>query len=153
MAYHTFNSIAEYRMAIDRAIDEAMEDEVLNRVQLEMMDSIEQNVYGAYSPEYTGRPGTIKSPRRVHGGLKDRANLFGNYTPGTKTLTVEAIADWQNVGFRTTTGDGTYGELSEVIEQEGMYGAPPRPFAWFAEEECKKKIPNVLRSALIRRGL
>lgn len=149
-----FNSVAEYRFALDKFIDDAMDNEIAEKVQLALMDSIEENVYGAYSPEYTGRPGTIKSPRRIHGGLKDRANLLPTYIPSTKTLIVEAVAPWQNVGFFHTNGRGTYdNSLAEVIEESGMYGAPPRPFTWIAEEKYAKKLGRDLKSALVKRGL
>ena len=155
MGYTDYSSVAEYRMALKNAIDDAMDHEIAEKAQLAMMNAIEDYVYGVYSPIYTGRPGTIKSPRRIHGGLKDRANLFPNYTPATMTLTIEAIAPWQNVGFKKTTGSGTGGnDLSEVIEQSGMYGAPPRPFAFYAEDSYgKSKFSKDMKSALVSRGL
>lgn len=153
--YHDFNSVAEYRMALYKAIDDTMQDDVTYKAQTAIMQSIEENVYGAYHPKYTGRPGTIKSPRRVHGGLKDRANLVATYVSADRTLTIKDEAPWQNVGFQEINGVGTYQELSEAVEQSDIYGAPPRPFAEWAELDYKHsgKFEKDLQHGIIRRGL
>ena len=141
-----FYSVAEYEAALNRAIDDAMESDIANNAVIAMQDSIEDNVYDAYDPEFNHR-------RMEAGGLIAKANLTPTYIPGSKTLIIEATAPWQNIGFKTTTGTGIYdGDLSDVIEQKGMYGAPARPFAWFAEDEYGKKFPKELKSSLAKRG-
>lgn len=147
MGYHQFNSVAEYRIALENAINDAMDNEIAYNAVLAMQDSIESNVYDAYDPKYNRR-------RMEGGGLIAKANLTPTYIPISKTLIIEAIAPWQNIGFITTHGMGTYGgDLSDVIENSGMYGAPPRPFAWFAEDAYSKRFARDLQHALIKRGL
>ena len=148
MGYHTYNSVAEYRAALDRAIDDTMENDMAYQAVLAMQDAIEEFVYDAYpDPEFNGR-------RMEAGGLIAKANLVPTYIPARKTLKIEALAPWRNMGFVKTTGTGTpKKDLSEVIEQSGMYGADPRPFAWAAEAQCERpQFAKDFQHGIIKRG-
>lgn len=148
-----FSSVQEYRMALDRAIDDAMTTTITSKAQEIIQKSMDEHVY-SYTPRYTGRPGTVRSPRKDAGGLRSKTYLTPNYFPGIKQLIIEANAPWQNVGYWRTTGDGTGGmELSDAIEEWDMYNAGARPFMKFAEEEAQKELPKKLKSALVQRGL
>ena len=148
MAFYTkYGDLAEYRAALKRAVDDAMDNEIAYNAVLAMQDAIEDLVYDAYDPEFNVR-------RMEAGGLIAKANLVPTYIPGTGTLIIEAVAPWQNRGFRHIDGRGTYGgDLSDVIEHSQIYGAPARPFAMIAEDKYgRSKFAKDLKSALVRRG-
>lgn len=150
MAYNDFSSVAAYRLALNGAIDSAMQSEILEEVITIVHDTIDENVYdyGVYLPEFHNR-------RQEAGGLSDKANLSPTYMSEIKTLDIEATAPWQNLGtMRSQGGVGTYGgDLSDVVEHDGMYGAPPRPFVEKAEAKLSKdSFARKLRHAIISRG-
>ena len=147
--YHDFDSVAAYRAALDLAIDSAMQGEVLIDVIDIVHDTIDENVYYSYFPEFHNR-------RMEAGGLSDKANLSPDYIAGSKTLHIQATAPWQNLGnFHYKDGRGIYNkDLSYVIERKGLYNAPPRPFAQDAEKKLQSGIiDKALQHAIIIRGL
>ena len=139
-----FDSVEAYEAALDAAIDACFTTGTLvEGVKNEIQEAMIGPVYGGYSPEFFSRRG-------ASGGLIDTANMDDEY--GGKTLTVKLTADWQNIGFRKTTGAGTYDELSDVVESKGMYGAPARPYVNIAEEAAAKEVEEFLPIALVGRG-
>ena len=145
----SFNSVLEYRIALEKAITDTMINEVAEHAKEALQESMEENVYSVYWPEFFNR-------RMEAGGLKDKANMTEDYysSGDYRTLEISATAPWQSLGFKTIDGRGTYGgDLSDVIENDGMYGAPPRPFTKPAEERYEKRFDRDLQHGIIKRGL
>ena len=146
MAYHEFNSVAEYLTALDQAIDDAMSTTMADKAAEAMQKSMDEYVYDR-TPLYDNRRGDA-------GGLRAKYNLSPSYFPAAKTLMVEAVAPWQNKGFRYIDGRGTYGgDLSDVIENNGLYHMDATHFAQHAEEDYgNKRAEKDLQHAIIIRG-
>lgn len=148
MGYNKFNSIEEYRRAINSTIDHVMETYVADKAREAMQKSADEYIYDR-EPIFDHRRGNA-------GGLRAKYNMSPTYLPATKTLIVEAVAEWQNLGnFRYIDGRGTYGgDLSDVIENDGLYSMEATHFAEHAEEEYgKKQFAKDLQHGLVTRGL
>lgn len=135
----TYNETYE----IEAAIKEKLEAIMTNAIKVEASEAISEAVVSevySYSPIYRGREDTIASPRMRMNGLADVTTYKANYHPEDQELIIEVKTDWQNVGFRRTTGVGTGGnDLADVVEKNQMYHAPARPFIRRAEEIITSK--------------
>ena len=132
-----FDSIEEYRIAVDTAVKEILADAnsaVIRTAKKAIAEAAEANVY-SYQPQFYSR-------RMYDGGLIDPDNI-DTIPSGDKGFAVKLImnADWQQLyGGRKPTGT-----LADAIEQggipsgrDGMYGAPKRPFMSKADNALGK---------------
>lgn len=133
----SYETISQIDNALLKALTEVMEGQVKDDAREAIMLATNSNVYNAYSPIYNNR-------RWLEGGLADPETYNWNYDAGEQELTVKVATEWQNKGFRFTTGMGTGGnDLADVIEQNGMYNAPPRPFIKQAETNFRNKKSEI----------
>ena len=137
-----FNSVEAYSAALDKAVDACFKGRLIGLVKHEIQEAVSPVILG-YEPEFYSR-------RMLDGGLLDTANMDDSY--GGKTLEVEMVADWQNIGFKMIDGRGTYDDLSDVIENSGMYGRPATPYVQIAEDAVVKMLEAELPAALISKG-
>lgn len=118
-----------------------MEGQITEDVKTAIVQAVTTEVYMGHDSKWEGRHTEKEDlpPRRWHnGGLADPSTYDAKYHPNIQELNVEVKTDWQDVGFRTTTGAGTGGnDLADVIEKNGMYSAGARPFIKQAENNIK----------------
>ena len=147
MGYTRYDSIEAYAAAVEQAVHDTMRTDIANEAAIALQDAVETYVYDAYDPIFNHR-------RMEAGGLIDKHTYSPTYTPESMELKIEVQTQWQNIGFREIDQRGTYDELSEAIEKNDIYHAPPRPFAEHAEKEYgERRFERDLRSGLIKRGL
>lgn len=135
--------------AIEKALPSIMEGQIADDVRTAITQATVSEVYMAYDPIYQGRNG-IPGRRWHEGGLADpnKEYYVSDYDQKSMELTVQVKTPWQNRGFKTTTGAGTGGnDLADVIEKNGMYNAPARPFMKQADSNVKK-IHNELENTI-----
>lgn len=131
-----YNEVYEIEAAILTGLIPIMEGQITEDVKTAIVQAATSEVYMAYDPKFVSR-------RWHNGGLADPSTYDAKYHPNIQELNVEIKTEWQNIGFRRTTGEGTGGnDLADVIEKNGMYNAPARPFIKQAENNIKsiKKI-------------
>ncbi len=122
---------------IEKDVQDVLEHDVTETVKDHMSDTIQKNVYNAYSPMYYKRRGE-------QGGLIDKRNMEA--TVNGNTLTVKDIAPLDN--------HNTEYELDAIIEF-GLGNQPfPRPFYDDTEERLLKTNDHVesMRQGLRRKG-
>ena len=138
----TFEEVDQFEIAMENAIDMAMETVVTEGAKDAIADSVYSNVY-SYNPIFLSR-------RNTGGGLPDRNTMQESYDAPSKTLTIKMETEWQNLGFRYIDGRGTGGnDLSDVVENNNIYNAPPRPFMQPAEDDyASNRFEADLMSAL-----
>lgn len=146
-----FFDISHYEAGLDAAIDSAMESFVADKAKELIQESIDNNVYAAHHSGWTGPP---PDRRMKAGGIQDKANLFAEYSD--HTLTIREIAHWQNK-FGKSVNSFSYSlpptsDLGEVIENNGIYGAPARPFMRTAEIIAQDRMDKILQTALLFEG-
>lgn len=145
----TYNDFQDFLNALDNAIGDTMLNGVDEYIKSEIQIAEEEKVY-SYNPKFNSR-------RRADGGIQDRNNMETSYDDLSHTLTVTVNAPWQNVlrGGKTVTNIGAWlpNDLTDVIEKNGMYGAPPRPFTEEAEERLENGYIETLISAGINQRL
>lgn len=134
-----YNEVYEIEAAILTNLIPVMEGQITEDVKTAITQATVSQVYMAYDSKWEGRPSAGLPSRRWHnGGLADPNTYNANYHPNIMELSVEVKTPWQNVGFRRTTGTGTGGnDLADVIEKNGMYNAPARPFIQQADKNVK----------------
>lgn len=132
--YEDANQIlAELSLAVDIAMEGK---DIADLAKAALRVSIQENVYGQYSPFMYKRRGD-------EGGLADYDNIQATYHPADKELEIEAIA----------TGNPNYtptdGRLDDLIESgtynyrpaDGSLG--PRPFYEKAEAMLEAQMPII----------
>lgn len=140
-----FETIDDYESALQLAIHGAMEGSVTENAMQAIADSVESHVYSYPTDAYF-------EERRRHefGGHQDEWLMLDEYNAATFTLTIKMKVPWQHLWG----GPYPSADLSDVIEQNGMYGAPPRKFMKPAEDEyASKQFRNDLIMALKSAGL
>lgn len=136
-----YNETYEIEAAILANLEAVMEGQIAEDAKTAIVQATLSKVYMAYDPKFMSR-------RWHNDGLADPNNYKANYDPSTRELVVTVEASWQNIGFIKTTGIGTGGnDFADVIEKNGMYNAPPRPFIQQAENNIKS-IKSVLEATI-----
>lgn len=136
----SYDEVYQLEGAILRELIPVMEGQITEDVKTAIVQATMSSVYATYESRWEGRPEEGLPPRRLsRGGLADPSTYDAKYHPNTQELIVTINTPWQNVGFRYTTGSGTGGnDLADVIEQNGMYNAPPRPFIKQADKNVNE---------------
>lgn len=151
-----YNEVYEIEAAILTGLMGVMDPDqggqVAEDVKTAIAQAVTKEVYMAYPsklPPEVERDGVMVKTRRWHeGGLADPSTYDAKYHPNTQELNVEIKTEWQNIGFKRTTGAGTGGnDLADVIEENGMYGAGARPFIQQAENNIKN-IKTILEETI-----
>ena len=136
-----YNEVYEIEAAILTGLIPVMEGQITEDVKTAITQATVSEVYMAYDPKFVSR-------RWHNGGLADPNTYEAHYHPNIYELDVEVKTGWQNIGFRRTTGAGTNGnDLADVIEKNGMYNAPARPFIKQAENNIKN-IKTILEDTI-----
>lgn len=140
-----FYDVASYKAALDLAITDSLGNGgMLDEIKQEVGDVV-QDTIDSYHPDiFESRRG------KDGGGVADPSNM--TEILGLCDLSIHFTAGWQNKGFRRTTGAGVYNDLSNVINDSGMYHAPERPFVEMAEEKMKDIVEQQLPGELLKRG-
>ena len=131
---------------LENAIHRAMQSTVADEVKLAIMESVQENVYDAYTPTSYKRRGTS-------GGLADPNMMDQTYDAATMTLEVRS------------SGKGAHGrkDVAEVVESGQGYTWKeseiakhpfPRPFHKPAEERLAQgnEIDNAIKAELLKAG-
>lgn len=120
-----------FRTELNKALDDTMQTVMSDAVKTELSIFAEDLVYNAYEPRFYSR-------RRDYGGIMDEATMQDDYDSNTKTLTVSAKADWQQLwgGMKPKS------DLADAIESGEkrfyQHRAGPRPFHKPAEDYIAK---------------
>ena len=146
-----FYDVIAYEAALDAAVDSAMQGYVCDKTKEIIQEAIEDHVYSAHESGWTGPP---PARRKKDGGIQDEANLFADYS--NLTLTIREVAHWQNKFGKKVNSFGyslpPTSDLGDVIENSGIFSAPPRPFMRDAEVMAKDKLEKVLQAAMLFEG-
>lgn len=122
-----FPTFEHFEQALDKAIDNAMQTYVSDRVKKEIQQEEDARVY-SYEPQYWHR-------RYTAGGLADTSLMKDDYNSSNKELTITIDAPWQQL----KPGGKPSVSLAEAVESGlNMYGAGARPFVHEAEEAYAK---------------
>ena len=144
-------SLKELRKAVEKAIDNSLENEVFEVVRSEEIKSIETDVFAVYTPKIY--------ERRAFGGIDDEENITHD-TVKNGTIKIENITEF-NEEYKTAN-EGP--ELAVLIEyghgnKDYYYDYPssddfcdPRPFISNTRERLKKsgKHKEALKNGLKR---
>ncbi len=135
-----FFSFEEYENALDKGIEKALQNPdgtIQTNAKAHLKSSAFENVY-SYPTDFH-HPEHGDGRRYGDGGILDadsyRTSRYSDTAVITKnagkgfTLHIYAEAEWQQL-FGPDRFPKT-GSLAEVIEKNGLYGAPPRP--WMEE--------------------
>lgn len=113
----------KWKNKLDEAVNNALENEVLDEVKKVMKEEIQERVYDAYTPTQYIR-------RKQNGGLLDDKNIKHHLSTNNHTLYVQNITD---NGFTVETVETGMGY---TWENSSIYKNPfPRPFHKPSEEE------------------
>ena len=141
-----FDSAVACEMALDKAVDSAMNGAVTERAVSIVQTVIERTVYNSYEPKFLNRTYA----------LMDRGNFITMYPYHDRnTLGIIPDADWNNIGFIRVDDSGTYDRLPEAIAFKNIYNAPPRDFYGKSEDELESQVGSLekaLTSALHSMG-
>lgn len=149
--------IANFENALNLAIDDVMEKEVLNEVKNAMQDAVQKYVYDAYEPTEYVRRGEVPNPKGT-GGLKDPDVMEHIYSSATKTLEVWDAAKpvgealYESVPLREIIRRGYHYDWERSgIAQMQPY---PREFQEWAQHQIdtEQKVETQLVKGLKRRG-
>lgn len=147
-------SLKELRKAVEKAIDNSLENEVFEVVRDEEIKSIETDVFAVYTPEIY--------ERRAFGGINDEENITHD-TVKNGTIKIENITEF-NQEYKTAN-EGP--ELAVLIEyghgnKDYYYDYPssddfcdPRPFISNTRKRLKKsgKHKEALKIGLKRNNI
>ena len=147
-------SLKELRKAVEKAIDNSLENEVFEVVRSEEIKSIETDVFAVYTPEIY--------ERRAFGGINDEENITHD-TVKNGTIKIENITEF-NQEYKTAN-EGP--ELAVLIEyghgnKDYYYDYPssddfcdPRPFISNTRKRLKKsgKHKETLKIGLKRNNI
>lgn len=142
-----FDNCDEFLIALDRAIDAAMEGAIAEKAKDAIAESVEDNVYSytsRFPEELWGFDGRLYDS----GGLQDRSLMVDSYDSGSKTLEIEMQVPWQHL----KGGNYPSSDLSDVVENNQIYNAPPREFAKPAEDKYKPQFEKDLTNELKSNG-
>lgn len=104
----TFNNLNDLFKHIEKDVNNTLENEVAETVKDDLVVSLHNDVYGAYSPEYYLR-------RMENGGLSDRSNLKATVYDGV--LKVRDVAPLDN------------GRTDYALDDIIVHGYGNQPFA------------------------
>lgn len=151
-----FFSFEEYEKALDTGIEKALQNPdglIQTNAKAHLKSSAFKNVY-SYPTDFE-HPVHGDGRRWGEGGILDastyRTSRYSDNAVITKnvgkgfTLHIYADAEWQQL-FGPDRAPKT-GTLAEVIEKNGMYGAPARP--WM-EEGGNEYAKNMFGSDLVK---
>lgn len=147
-------SLKELRKAVEKAIDNSLENEVFEVVRSEEIKSIETDVFAVYTPKIY--------ERRAFGGIDDEENITHD-TVKNGTIKIENITEF-NQEYKTAN-EGP--ELAVLIEyghgnKDYYYDYPssddfcdPRPFISNTRKRLKKsgKHKEALKNGLKRNNI
>lgn len=147
-------SLKELRKAVEKAIDNSLENEVFEVVRSEEIKSIETDVFAVYTPKIY--------ERRAFGGIDDEENITHD-TVKNGTIKIENITEF-NQEYKTAN-EGP--ELAVLIEyghgnKDYYYDYPssydfcdPRPFISNTRKRLKKsgKHKEALKIGLKRNNI
>ena len=147
-------SLKELRKAVEKAIDNSLENEVFEVLRGEEIKSIETDVFAVYTPEIY--------ERRAFGGIDDEENITHD-TVKNGTIKIENITEF-NQGYETANKGP---ELAVLIEyghggKDYYYDYPssdefcdPRPFINNTRKRLKKsgKHKEALKIGLKRNNI
>ena len=117
----SYYEVYEIENAIDRELPLVMEDEIKEHVENAIKWST--SVVYSYEPLFYNR-------RRGQGGLADPSTYKANYHPKDQELIIEIKTPWQQL----RGGEIPSEDLADVISNNQVYNAPPRPFLKTAEQ-------------------
>ena len=142
-----FDNCDEFLIALNHAIDAAMQGRITEKAKDAIAEAVEEHVYSyptRFPEEEWGFDGRLYDA----GGLQDRSLMIDSYDSGSKTLEIEMQVPWQHLK------GGTYpsNDLSDVVENNQIYGAPPRKFAEPAEEKYEPQFEKDLTAELKSNG-
>ena len=104
----TFNNLNDLLKHIEQDVNDTLENEVAETVKDDLLVSIHNDVYAAYSPEHYKR-------RMVNGGFSDRSNLEATVYDGV--LKVRDVAPLDN------------GRTDYALDDIIIHGYGNQPFA------------------------
>ena len=146
MAKQTYTDIDELVNDLINDLSSSLGNEIGEEMKKIEQESIDSNVYGAYSPKEYERRGK-------GGGIGSEGNMEVTVTPTGDGVTIEL--------HNSTTGNSLYknywqGEIQDLI-LEGRYmwnGSmpPPRDFITPTQEKVDAKIESIVESALNKLG-
>ena len=148
-----YEEIYQIEGAILRELITVMEGQIAEDVKNAITQATVSEVYMAYDsllPPVITINGEEKRTRRWHnGGLADPNTYEATYHPNIQELNVKVNTPWQQLRGGATPGN----DLADVIEKNGMYHAPARPFIQQAEQNIKnikKQLENTIADHLNR---
>ena len=121
-----FYDVESYKEALDTALEAVLDDrysQTLVKAREGISKAVEEIVY-SYTPKFYSRRGH-------YGGLADQDNMDSYSTGKGFTVHFAMTAEWQQL----YGGEIPDNSLAEVVNNDGMYGAPPRNFIGNAETE------------------
>lgn len=118
-----FPSFEHFEIALDKAVDDAMQTYISDRVKREIQQQEDARVY-SYEPKMWSR-------RYTAGGLADTSLMKDDYNSSNKELRITIDAPWQQL----KPGKTPTISLADAVEAGiNMYGAGKRPFTHETEE-------------------
>lgn len=134
-------------IALDHAIDAAMQGTITEKAKDAIAESVEEEVY-SYPSRFPSEEWGFDGRLYASGGLQDKSLMIDSYDSGSKTLEIEMQVPWQHL----KGGDYPSNDLSDVVEHNQIYGAPPREFAKPAEKKYKPQFEEDLENELKSNG-
>ena len=149
----SYNEISEIENAIKRELTVIMEGKIAEDVKTAITQATVSEVYMAHDsllpPEMIINGQTVRTRRWHNGGLADKNTYKDSYDPVEQELKIEVKTDWQQLLGGAKPGN----DLADVIENNGMYHAPARPFINEAEhiiKNQKKQLEETIADHLNR---
>ena len=154
--------LSAFRIALDNAIKEIMETDILRVAQVDIMAAVEENVYAKYTP--SGYNPYVR--RREMGGLQDPNNIvlkgdgvsvISTPTESIFEMEVEDVAKDED-GFPVAeiieSGEGYHWKESRIYKMEHAGMPLKRPFYEAAEEllASESAVPYWIQHGLENRG-
>lgn len=146
----TVRSMKELEKVLKQKIKKALEQEVAEEVKDTMVNAIEREVYGVYTPKRYVR--AKDDPNVGHDGLIDKDHM--QVTPIKDGISV------RNVRSDVNPITGEVRDVAAVVEYGSPYlypweGMRPRPFTEATREELKNSRSHIiaLKKGLERQGL
>lgn len=124
-----YNEVSDIEQAIIRELTPVMEGQIADDACKEIAQSVMTEVYAPYTPKFYSRRG-------ASGGLMDKRTYVSNYDPTSRELRIEIKTEWQQL----YDGDIPSSDEADVVENNKIYGAPPRPFIKQADESISRTI-------------
>ena len=125
----TYNEVWEIELAIERELTPVMEGRIADEASEKIKQSVMTEVYAPYTPKFYSRRGSS-------GGLMDKGTYATSYDETSRELRIEVQTGWQHL----YGGDFPSSDEADVVENNKIYGAPPRPFIKQADESISRTI-------------